>query len=348
MALPLDNRTIGNIIATTLDQTLPYITDDYFLTNAVVQKLLQRSLGKGERTIEYLSGGDEIRATIIYAGLPTQSYGRGFTFPTAQTEFLTQLQFDWRRIYAPINIDGLDKFKNAGSEVQLFNYVEEVGANAMRSLWDQMGYMLFGTAPDASQIAQVNATIPSTDWDGFYNAVDTSTGTYTTYGKITRGTTAGTPGFAINAVKTTYSPTKPLSTSLMQDMFGQLTYMPDKPDVICTTQKLWNQLKDRVEPQDRYAPGPLRDVGFDTILFNGAEVVVDAHIPPTYMYFFNTKYMRLVLGDGMDFVRRSKVEGFSDGFTIPTQDASVDQVVCYGNLVVTGPRYQGLIIGFTE
>ncbi len=341
MALPIDGRTINNIIAMTLDAKLPRITDNFFLTNALFQKLYQRA-GKGESTVRF-DGGAEIRSTIIYQKMPSYSYARGQQFGTEQQEFATDLQLQWKRAAAEINADSLDIQKNAGSEVQLFNYVEVMAKNAFNSLSDELGYEIFSTRPDTSNVAVI-ATPASTDFDGLYNGVS-ATGTY---GGITRTGNPGTPGFAIES-PVVNAGAAPLSLAIMQSTFGKATYMPAMPDLIVTTQNLWNDLWARVQPQDRNAPGPLRDVGFDTIRFNRAEVIVDAHCPAGYMYFLNTEFIELWLMEGKDFVRRAASEGYSEkGFPIPNQDAFVDQLIVYGNLVIPGPRYQALLYNLTE
>src|SRR6185437_16207880 len=90
---------------------------------------------------------------------------------------------------------------------------------------------------------------------------------------------------------------------------------------------------------DRNAPGPLRDVGFNTIRFNGAEIVADSHVPSGTVWGLNTKYVKMNFLDGHDFVRRSAVEGYTEGFPVFNQDMKVDQLIAYGDFTVPGPRY---------
>lgn len=341
MAIPIDGRTIDNILSFTLDAKLPEVTDNFFNTNALLQKLYQRG-GKGGSQIRF-DGGAEIRSSILYNDVQSGSYGRGFTFPTDQREFATDMQFQWKRSYAVVNVDRMDARRNMGSEVQIINYVETLTQNAFNSLMNNLGYQIFGTQANATTgVTEINGSIPATDFDGLYNGV-LATGTY---GGVVRGATPRTPGAAIRA-QVVAAGGAALSLGLLQQAYGLATFTPAQPDLIVTTQNLWNQIWQRVQPQDRNSPGPLREVGFNTIRFNGAEVVVDSHCPPGYVYLLNTEYIQLWLMDGSDFIRRGSQYG-EEGFPVPQQDAYIDQLIVYGDLIVPGPRYQAVITGITE
>jgi hypothetical protein len=330
LALPTDGRSFNNLLATTIDAKLEQITDDFFTRNPLVMRLLQRA-DNGETTVRY-EGGAEIRSTILYNSLPANSYGSASTFFTGETEFLTDLVFNWKRVYAPINIDNLKLRQNMGP-ARVINYVEALVKNAVMSLKDFMGTMFFG---DGTGNGSLN-------WDGLLNGVDDGT-TYTTYGGITRNSTAGDPGNVIKANKNSVG--GPVSLSMLQNSFGTVTFDDAKPDLIVTTQTIWNALWNRIQPQDRNAPGPLRDVGFETIRFNGAEIVVDDHCPSGSIYLLNTQFIELWLMEGMDFVRRGQDFG-PNGFPVYNQDFFVDQIVCYGDLIIPGPRYQAVIQNVT-
>lgn len=348
MALPIDGRAIGNILASTLDAQLPEATDNFFKSNPLALRLLQRSRKDGFKTIRY-GGGAEIRSAIIYAGVPAYNYDSGFTFGSGNKEFMTALQFQWKQAAAEINVDTLDVKKNAGSEVQLLDYVEVLATNAFNSLYDVFGYRIFGTKPDAATGATVINATPLIDpitgspsFDGLYNGVlDTGV-----YGGITRAAGFGTPGASIIA-QAQLAVGVPYSPSLAQNAWGLATFGNDQPDLIVTTQKIFNQMWARAQAQDRNSPGPLRDVGFRTINFNGAEVVVDQHCLAGSMYFLNTKYIEMWIEETTDFVRRGAAWG-PNGFPVFNQDKFIDQLILYGDLIVPGPRYQAVITGILE
>lgn len=323
MALPTDGRSINNILSTTLDAKLPRLTENFFGTNAFVQRLLQRAEA-GESTVKY-DGGAEIRSPIIYNGLPASSYGKGDTFGTAFTEFMTDLQFQWKRMKAEINVDHMDVRKNMGSAAQILNYVEVLAKNAVMSLKNEMGNELFGDGTGNN----------SKNWDGLLNAIDAGAN-YATYGGITRNSTVGDPGNAINAYFN--STATAFSLSDVNNAYGQVRFDDAKVDLIITTQTLWNKFWERVQPADRNAPGPLREVGFETIRFNGAEIVVDSHCPSGSIFGLNTAFIELWLMEGVDFVRRGADFG-PNGFPVFNQDAFVDQLIVYGNFIVPGPRF---------
>lgn len=339
MALPTDTRALGDLVTTTLDIVLPTLTDNFFNTNALWMRLWQRNEA-GEGTIE--DGGAEIKIPIIYAGTPAGSYTRGKTFGTGQTETLTSLQFQWKRAYAELNLDGGDVALNAeAGERQLFRLVETKAKVAYMSLCDLMGYQIYATADNGSGVAIANvAEDLNVDWDGVFNGVDNSAGTYTTYGGITRIATRGTPGGSINAVVLN-AQNQPLSKSLIQLGYGKTTFNETKADLGVTTQDIWNDLWNRVEPSDRNQPGPLREVGFDTIRFNRMEIVADSHVIAGDFWGLNTEFFQLFMLRGRDMVSRAAASGYGEkGFPVYNADAYVNQIICMGNLVCPGPRFQ--------
>jgi hypothetical protein len=206
------------------------------------------------------------------------------------------------------------------------DYTEVLAKNAVMSLKDELGTELFS---DGTGNGSLN-------WDGLLNAINTSSN-YATYGGITRNSTVGDPGNAISAGKFDSTATT-FSLSDVNTAYGACRYDDAKVDLIITTQTLWNKFWERVQPADRNAPGPLREVGFETIRFNGAEVVVDSHCPSQTIYGLNTAFIELWLMEGCDFVRRGADFG-PNGFPVFNQDAFVDQLIAYGNFIVPGPRY---------
>ena len=350
-SLPTDPRLLNTLLTTTLDEILEVITDNFFDTNPLWMRLLQRNEA-GEQTIR--RGGAEIKVPILYDEMPAYSYGADQTFGTAKREFLTPMQFQWKRVAAECNFDAQEVAQNAAAGGhQLFDLVQTTARNSWMSLMNLMGYQIYGSAKNKGTgpvpafigttpaVGVVGRVTPSaTDWDGFYNGIDNSTGTFTTYGGLTRvAGPIGSPGAAINA-QVVSAQGQPASLSLLQLAMGKAVFDQERPDLMVTTQDTWNDIWNRVQPQDRNAPGPLRDVGFTTINLNGMEMLVDSHVVPGDAWMLNTRYIRLYLMEGRDFVRRARAEGYGErGFPVPNQDKYIDQIICSGNLCVPGPRF---------
>lgn len=322
-------------MTTTLDAIFDQVYDGFFNTNPTFERLYQRDKTDPGTVIRF-GGGAEIKIPILYSAPTAASYSTGGTFATNETQIVTEMVFTWHQAYCPINISGLELAQNAGgSETQFFDLLQLLAEAAFNSLAAQLGVMLYG---DGTGNGGLN-------WDGLLNGVNVSSN-YATYGGITRSSTANDPGNAINGYVNATGGV--MSKALLQNAFGNVTYNRDYPDLITMLQAQWNELWERVEASDRNAPGPLRDVGFNTIRFNGAEVVADSNVPSGTVWLLNTKYIKMVFLQGHDFVRRSAINGFGEtGFPVFNQDMYVDQIIAYGDFCVAGPRYCGQIQNVT-
>ena len=338
MALPTDTRLIDDLVSSTLDNCLSEVTDEIYNTNAYWQKMYQRNEG-GQRTI--ITGGAEIKVPILYDSLPAYEFGPDDSFGTKETEDITDLQFQYKDCVSELNLSPKKIQQNIanGNRFMIWDYLNTKARNAWMSLQDLMGFQTYSTTRDPSTGNTIARVPTQLSWDGIYNGIADSTGSFTTYGQILRTATGfGTPGFCINA-KVVNAQNKPLNLSLLAYAFGLCVYDQVKPDVAFTTQDTWNDLANRVQPQDRNAPGPLRDVGFDTINYRGMEIIPDSHVLPGDFWGVNTGYWRIYLLEGRDMIRRSRTYGgYDKGFPLPNQDKLVDQLLISGDNVCMGPR----------
>jgi hypothetical protein len=353
MSLPTDITVLDNLGSTTIDEWFrDHITENTFGTNPLVMRLLQleKSQGGGVgKWVKLRGAGIKIREVITYAEIPSASYDDSSTFDTDEHEFISGLRFNWKGAYSPINFNAMKVAQNAGNdETQFFSLTESTAETAFNSLLDRMGYQFHGTIKQSDGTVITNPSILAKDWDGLYNALDKVGGTYGTYGGITRSATYGDVGFAINA-NVINAADAPLTKPLLQNGYSQCVFNKVHPDVGLCRRDLWNQLWERVEAQDRNtAGGPLREAGFETIKFNGAEVVPDDHAVPGTFKWLTAEAWHLWLLEGRDMVRRAKTYGFEGGFPLPTQDRTVDQLIINGNLVCSSPRLQCNIYGIKQ
>lgn len=329
MALPVYSQTIADVFTTTFDAVLPEMTDGVYGRIPLIGRLYSRFRDEnyganGEPTVMY-DGGELIRANLLYNKFPASSYSKGDTFFTGFTNFLTAMTFQWKRAYAPINVDALDLRKNAGTITQIVSYSRALAYNGALSLADNLDSQFFGNGTGNN----------GKNFDGLGNGIGNSG----TYGGITRNSTAGDPGNAINSYIN--STGNPFSFALMNQIMAQVIFGKIRPDLILTTLDIWQKWWARSQPSERNQPSPLREIGFETIRFNGADVLVDDYCPSGDVYFINTDFCQLWFIEGNDFVRRGRTMG-RDGFLVYNQDAYVDQIICYGDLIFTGPRFQAL------
>ena len=269
-----------------------------------------------------LRGGEVIKVSHIYAAMPAGSYGRGDEFGTEVAEFATTLVFNWKFVRSEVNLNVIDVELNDSPE-QVFDLVEAAMENGELSLVDEMADQLYGDGTGNT----------SKDIDGLAIAVS-RTGTY---GGLARG--ADTQGSSIRAaVEDTTGGTLALAT--LSTHFGSCTVGRKKPDLISTTQTLWNKIWERSQPSEQNKSSAMRDIGFEAVRFNGADVTVDSHCPSGFLYLLNTEFFQLAIHRKWDMRFR--------GFMEPAQQqVQVGQLVLWCNLLNRGPRFSGVASGLS-
>jgi hypothetical protein len=114
----------------------------------------------------------------------------------------------------------------------------------------------------------------------------------------------------------------------------------DHPDVILTTQTLFEKYESLLQPQLRYTDTKTADAGFQNLLFKSAPIMYDVHAPVGTMFFLNSKYIKLVGHKDKWFAQTE--------FQRPeNQDARFALILCYGNLVVSNRKKQGKLTAKT-
>ncbi len=307
MALPQDSRYLNDVVSFTRDAVRPDLVDGLFNSNPTFARMYNR-----QRVT--MQGGDQIRQAFMYDKLPFAWYTGLGGFSTTTRETNTMMVFDWKQVAAEITLPGIDVFKNSGPH-KIFDLVSNKLANAQMTLSDALGTELFNDGTDSTKIAGLRLATSNTG----------------TYGGIARGTGAIADAVEGNVDSTGGAITLPFINSLMGTASAGGA---QKPDLLVSTQTLWDATWARVQPQQRY-PNPtqqdIANVGFDVININGAALVADSHCPSGYLFGLNTRYMEFIVGEGKDFYIRGP-------FELQTQDGFTAQVVLYVALVVQAPR----------
>lgn len=323
MALPNDNRQLADVAALAVDSYLPGLIDLFFNSNPLWIRMASK-----ER-VSY-GGGDLIRQPILYDKLNASSYSGFDTFDITRKNTKTVLQFDWSQYQVTLTVDGRTLLKTSGTGTRIMDLVETEMETARMTLAEELGADLFldGTGNGSKDIL------------GLIAAVDNGTNV-ATYGGISR-TDGSAQATAITGNLNTTGGA--LSLPLVNTAMGSATIQPQRPDIIVTTQTLWDRFWERSQPAQREPSGPgfddLARVGFTAINFNGSAVVVDSHVASGNAWLLNTETFKLLVHEDRDFV-------FA-GFQKPTnQDAMVGQIFWAGQLICQSPRLNCRMTGLT-
>ena len=350
----------------TRDKFLPVLVDNIFNSNPLAVKLLKNA--------EKLDGGRKIITPLEYAKNTAQGFYSGYdVLDTTPSDPVTSAVWDWKQAYANISISGEEELKNSGDSMVLSLLKSKMG-NAERSLKDLFGTKLFGSgtaAPGTNEITALcgqglvsstthgdNALIDDTGTS--MHAGGTIANSIISYNRSLGGVdstsydwwNAKFASFAYDGLDdsnvTDAATWDELTTTTdgvsaiarrMTRMYGALTIGSDQPDLIITTQAIFDAYESGLQANKRFVSNDagLADAGFSTLKFKGADMVADSHCPAGVMLMLNTKYL--------DFKVHSKRNFSFQDFQKPiNQDARTAKIFWMGQLVCTNPRMQGMIV----
>lgn len=327
MALSYDSLT-----AVTRDKFIPVLVDNIFNSNVLTFKMLQQS--------EPIASGNKVLQPIEYAKSGAKGFYNGYdVLDTTPQELFTDASYDWVQCHASITYSGREEALNSGAE-RVIDLISAKVKNAEKSLKDLFGSQLYSdndgssaTAPAESSgflglkhIIKADRSLGGIDstsyswWDG--NVQD----------KSTSGDSSGQYTWAQLAGGTIQD--------IIREMYGLCSIDNDTPDLIVTSQNIFDAYEDSLQAQKRFgaSASSLADAGFTALKYRNTDVVVDDHCPDGEMYFLNTKYIKF---------RHHASRNFAfQGFNKPVnQDASVAHIYWLGALTCSNPRMLGRVHG---
>lgn len=120
----------------------------------------------------------------------------------------------------------------------------------------------------------------------------------------------------------------------MRTVYNTASIGNDQPQLVLTTQLLFEAYEDSLTDQIRYTNTEMADAGFQNLAFKGAAITYDADQTAHVMDFLNMRYLELVGHQDTWFK--------STPFVKPTnRDARTSQILCYGQLTVKKRSAQG-------
>jgi hypothetical protein len=311
----MSNANFDALLSTTLANYRDQLTDNIFTARPLTYFLQDKG------RIRMLNGGTKIVEPLIYGESSTvKSYsGYDSISLTAQTG-ITAAEYDWKQYAASIAISGIEEAKNNG-EQEIINLLEAKIMQAEESMREGFNRMFYADGTGNS----------GKDWNGLGNLVEASG----TVGGINRATTG-------NEYWRSYEENTATALTLAQMSTGynSVSVGNDHPDMVLTTQTLFEKYEALLQPQLRYTDTKTADAGFQNLLFKAAPVVYDEHCTAGIVYFLNSKYLTLVGHSGKWF---SQTE-----FVRPEDlDARYALIMCYGNLTCRNAAKQGKLTAKT-
>jgi hypothetical protein len=311
----MSNANFDALLSTTLANYRDQLTDNVFTDRVLTNHLMQKG------RIRMLNGGTKIVEPLIYGQNSTVASYSGYDTIalTAQTG-ITAAEYEWKQYAASIAISGIEEAKNNG-EQEIINLLEAKIMQAEESMREGFNRMFYADGTGNS----------SKDWNGLGNLVEASG----TVGGINRAT-AGNEYWRSYEENTATA----LTLAQMSTAYNSVSVGNDHPDMVLTTQTLFEKYEALLQPQLRYTDTKTADAGFQNLLFKAAPVVYDEHCTAGIVYFLNSKYLTLVGHSGKWF---SQTE-----FVRPEDlDARYALIMCYGNLTCRNAAKQGKLTAKT-
>ena len=307
------NANFDNLLSTTLANYRATLTDNVFTARPLTYKLMEKG------RIRMLNGGTKIVEPLIYGQNDTVGSYSGYDSIalTPQTG-ISAAEYEWKQYAASISISGIEEAKNNG-EQEIINLLEDKIMQAEESLREGFNQMFFASGTGNS----------SKDWNGLGNLVESGN----TVGGIDSSVYSWWQSYEENTATA-------LTLAQMSTAYNSVSVGNDHPDVLLTTQTLFEKYEALLQPQLRYTDTKTADAGFQNLLFKAAPVMYDEHCTAGVFFFLNSKYLTLVGHSGKWFQQTE--------FIRPEDlDARYALIMCYGNLTVRNRAKQGKLTAKT-
>ena len=321
------NSAVSDVIATTIQSRTGVIADNVTSNNALLMKLKQRG------NIKTFSGGNTILQELSFAANGNAGWYSGYeTLPIAAQDVISAAEYTIKQAACPVTISGLEQLQNAGKEriIDLIDARLDVAEASMANLINT-GLYSDGSAATNKQIDGLLKQVATTPTN-VVGGIDRNTWTFWKNQVFKATTTGGAATTAAN-IQTYFN-----------RLWASLVRGNDRPDLIMVDNIYWGFYMASLQAQQRFTGTETAKLGFVTIKFMDADVVLDGGLivspnvatPASTAYFLNTKYMFYRPHAQRNMVPLSPGQRYS-----VNQDAAVQILAWAGNLTSSGLQFQG-------
>lgn len=323
------NSSVSDLIAAGIESRTGEIADNVLGNNALLAQL--RKKGR----VKTVSGGTSILQELSFAANGNGGWYSGADLlNVGAQDVISAASFTFKQYAVPVVVTGLELLQNSGKErtIDLVEARLEVAESTMMNDINT-GCYSDGTGAGGKQLTGLDAAIPTTA-----KASQTDT-----YGGISRSTwafwrTSTTTGTDIS--------TAAKCQSVMNTQWATQVRGSDRPDLIIMDQKYWGDYMASLQAQQRFTDPGSADLGFPTVKFITADVVLDptsglgagtvTGATTQTAYFLNTKYLFFRPHKDRYFVPLSPNKRFA-----LNQDVEVQILAFAGNITCSGAQFQG-------
>jgi hypothetical protein len=321
MAFP----NISDILATTIESRTRKIADSVTKNNALLSQLERK--GK----IKTFSGGHKILQELSFAENSNAGWYSGYDLlPVGVSDVISAAEYNIKQGAVPVVMSGLEMLQNSGREALIDLMESRLGvAEATLANLISGGLYSDGTGSGGKEIDGLDAAVP----------VDPTTGTY---GGIDRSDAANT--FWRSQISDQTGLDATTIQGFMNGLWATLVRGADRPDLILmdsgAATSIWEIYVASLQAQQRFMSPEVGNLGFPTIKFFDADVVLDGGIggfcPAGTSFFLNCTYIHYRPHSARNMVPLSPNRRYATN-----QDAEVQILAWAGNLTTSGAQFQG-------
>ena len=297
------NSSVTDIIATTIQSRTKQIADNVTKNNALLARLNERG------NVKPFGGGNVIMQELSFAENGNAGFYSGYDLlPVATADVISASEFNIKQLACPVVMSGLEMLQNAGQE-QFIDLLEARLNVAESTMANKLAESIYsdGTGASGKEVTGLNAAVPSDPTTGTYGGIDRATYTF-----------------------------------WRSSVWGSLVRGADRPDLVVLDNTYWTFYMGSLQAQQRFTDATTGNLGFPTLKFMDADVVLDGGIggfaPTGTGFMLNTKYLFLRPHRDRNMVALSPKARYATN-----QDAEVQILGWAGNLTCSGAQFQGRI-----
>ena len=308
------NINWGQLLSTTLINYQPTLFDNIFMSSPLLFHL--------RKTQKLQTGGESILVRLEYGENPNVLFYSGMQLLAMDTgEEITSVQFNWKNLAGSVVMAGDEMRKNAGKH-RMINLLESKIQNCENTIIKKLNAVLYGDGTSYNGKAFLGLT-----------AIVSDTGTLA---GIDRSVHSWWQANVVNSSSRTWGGSSDTAHLVMRNMYNRCSKgtKRESPNLIVTTQDLYELYEGSLAPNLRYTNVELADAGFIAIEFKKTPMVWDQECVAKEMLFLNTNYVFLIMDTQANFTPTPWQSPYN-------QDGIGNHILTTGNLIVNQSRKLG-------